>query len=276
MLYLVLSVFCSVLIANLLMLFNHKSKHSILPVFLGNYLMAGLFSYASLPSRSICLPWFDLVLGVVTGAFFLLNFWVYQRSIVINGLSLSVGVMRISMIVPVLLAVVLFRDGMNIWNLAGIITGLAAFSLKTKLKELHNLLWLIGLFLVSGLTDASLKIFKELGSGGEAGFIFIIFSAAFCFTLGTMLLGRLPLSWRSLLFGCVLGIPNRYSTVFFLNGLDSVPATIAYPLVAVLIMLLSIVSDLIIWKKQAQTRDIILWVLLLLSLLLLNVRTAGG
>jgi len=46
-------------------------------------------------------------------------------------------------------------------------------------------------------------------------------------------------------------------------------------LVAVLITLLSIVSDLIIWKKQAQPQDILLWVLLLLSLLLLNVRTAG-
>ncbi|PKN74502.1 MAG: hypothetical protein CVU49_07780 [Candidatus Cloacimonetes bacterium HGW-Cloacimonetes-2] len=270
MLYLLLSVLCSVTIANLLMRFNRKGRRSILPVFLGNYMVAGIFSFAAMPSRQLNLPLFDLVLGILTGAFFLLNFWVYQRSIVINGLSLSVGVMRISMIIPVILAVIFFQDKLNAFSIAGIITGLAAFGLRANLKELHNLLWLLGLFAVSGLTDASLKIFKELGSGMEAGFIAIIFSSAFVFTLGAILLGRLPIPLSSLIFGCLLGIPNRYSTVFFLKGLDSVPASIAYPLVAVAIMLLSILSDLLIWKKQAKARDAILWALLIISLILLN------
>lgn len=270
MLYLLLSVFCSVLIANLLMLHNRQGGHGILPVFLGNYLVAGLFSFAALPAPGAPLPVFDLVLGILCGAFFLLNFLVYQRSIVVNGLSLSVGVMRISMIIPVLLAVLMFRDRLNVWNLAGIITGLAAFGLRANLKELHNLLWILGLFLVSGLTDAGLKLYKELGSGAEPTFVCIIFSSAFVFTLLAILLGKQLPRPASLLFGCALGIPNRYSTVFFLRGLDSVPASIAYPLVAVAIMLLSIVSDLIIWKKQAKARDALLWTLLLLSLLLLN------
>jgi drug/metabolite transporter (DMT)-like permease len=270
MLYLLLSVLCSVTIANLLMRFNRKGRRSILPVFLGNYMVAGIFSFAAMPPRQLNLPLFDLVLGILTGVFFLLNFWVYQRSIVINGLSLSVGVMRISMIVPVIMAVLLFKDRLSVFSIAGIITGLAAFGLRANLSELHNLLWLAGLCLVSGLTDASLKVFKALGSGMEAGFIFVIFGSAFVFTLGAILIGKLPIPLGSLIFGCLLGIPNRYSTVFFLKGLDSVPASIAYPLVAVAIMLLSILSDLLIWKKQAKARDAILWALLIISLILLN------
>jgi len=268
--YLILSVLCSVGIANLLMAFNREGKLGMLPVFLGNYLVAGIFSYASIPSPRALPPAFDLALGVVTGALFLGNFWVYQRSIVINGLSLSVGVMRVAMIVPVLLAVLAFGDRLSGWNLAGIIAGVAAFGLKADARELRNLMWIGGLFLISGLTDASLKVFKELGSGSEPAFIFVIFSSAFVFTLGAILLGRLPVTLKSIILGCGLGLPNRYSTVFFLKGLDSVPAAVAYPLVAVAIVALSIASDLVFWKKRATRRDALLWALLLISLLLLN------
>ncbi len=272
MLYLVFSVLCSVLIANLLMVFNRRGNLNILPVFLGNYLMASVFGLFSLKFRLPVLPVFDVLLGVAAGGLFLANFWVYQRSIVINGLSLSVGVMRIAMIIPILLAVLVFREQLSVWNGLGIIAGLAAFSLRADPRQLRDFLWIVALFIVSGLTDASLKVYKELGGGAESAFVLVIFAAAFVFTLITTLLRKLRVPPQSLLLGCVLGIPNRYSTVFFLKGLDSVPAAVAYPLVAVSIVLLSIISDLLIWKKRANARDAILWALLLLSLLLLNLR----
>ncbi|MDD4100868.1 MAG: hypothetical protein PHT47_07225, partial [Candidatus Cloacimonetes bacterium] len=93
----------------------------------------------------------------------------------------------------------------------------------------------------------------------------------FVYTLLSLLVGRVRFGISALLSGFALGIPNRFSTVFFLRGLDSVPAAIAYPLVAVLIVLLSIISDILIWKKRTERSDIILWVLLIFSLILLNV-----
>jgi hypothetical protein len=36
-------------------------------------------------------------------------------------------------------------------------------------------------------------------------------------------------------------------------------------------VLLSIISDILIWKKRTERSDIILWVLLIFSLILLNV-----
>jgi len=78
----------------------------------------------------------------VAGALFLSNFWVFQRSISYNGLSMSVGVMCIAVIVPVLLSVGLFQEVLSVSNLLGIGLGLLAFGLKTRLKELHNLLWI--------------------------------------------------------------------------------------------------------------------------------------
>jgi multidrug transporter EmrE-like cation transporter len=180
--------------------------------------------------------------------------------------------MRIAMIVPILLAVIMFRESISPANLLGIAIGMAAFSLKANPKELHKLLWIIGLFVISGLTDASLKVYKEMGSGSEAMFIYIVFSSAFVFTLIAIIFSKLPFGYKSVLFGFLLGFPNRLSTVFFLKALDSIPAAIAYPTVAVSIVLLSIVSDIALWKRKVLWRDGLLWALLVLSLLLLNLR----
>lgn len=270
MIWLGFSVLCSVLIANLLMLVGRKGKISMLPIFLGNYFVASIFSYLSLPKLIAPVPVFDLTFGLVTGALFLANFWVYQKCIVVNGLSLSVGVMRIAMIIPVIISLFAFRESLSLLNMAGIALGLTAFVLKSEPKSLHNLLWILALFAISGLTDASMKIFKELGSGNEALFVYLIFSSAFIYTLLAIILGRISFPVMAIVYGFILGFPNRLSTVFFLNGLDSVPAAIAYPLVAVMIVVGSIISDIVLWKKQVNRGDVLLWALLIFSLIMLN------
>jgi len=270
MIWLGLSVLCSVLIANVLMLVGRKGGISMLPIFLGNYFVAGMFSYFALPKTGTIVSGFDIGFGVFTGALFLANFWVYQKCIVVNGLSLSVGVMRIAMIIPVLIAVFAFRESLSTMNMLGIALGLMAFAVKTDPKALHNMLWILALFAISGITDASMNIFKELGSSGEQFFVYVVFSSAFVYTLLAILIGRIHFSLAAVLYGFALGIPNRYSTVFFLKALDSISAAIAYPLVAVLIVVGSIISDVLLWKKKVQGRDILLWLLLIFSLILLN------
>lgn len=241
----------------------------MLPVFLGNYFVAGIFSAISLKPGNV--GSFDVLFSALTGAFFLVNFWVYQKCIVVNGLSLSVGAMRIAMILPILMALVFFGESLGKWNIMGIALGIAAFSLKADSRSLRNLLWILVLFLISGLSDASMKIFKELGGGNESFFVFMIFGSAFFFCLASIIVGKLRFPPVLVFYGFALGIPNRYSTVFFLKGLDSVPAAIAYPLVAVSIVLLSIGSDVFLWKHRPAGRDYLLWCMLVLSLILLNI-----
>jgi len=268
MLFLGLSVLCSVLIANFLMILGRRGSVGMMPVFLGNYFVATLFSAVSLKPSGV--GSFDILFGILTGAFFLVNFWVYQKCIVVNGLSLSVGAMRIAMILPILMSLIFFHESLGRFNVLGIILGLAAFGLKADPKALRNFIWIGALFLISGFSDASMKIFKELGSGNESFFVFLIFGSAFVYTLASIVIGKIRFSPSLVLYGFALGIPNRYSTVLFLKGLDSVPAAIAYPVVAVSIVLFSIASDILFWKRRPGIKDALLWVMLILSLILLN------
>ena len=271
MLSLALSVLCSVVIANLLMVFNRKGGKSILPVFLGNYLMAAGFSFFALPVGTGFPKAFDLLFGILSGAFFLFNFLVYQRNILINGMSLSVSVMRVAMIVPIVASLIIFQERIGAWNVCGIVLAIGAFLLRTEKGSLHNLFWLLGLFAVSGATDLSLKIFKEFGSGSEPLYVFIIFSSAFIFTLILIFLRRELIPWQGFVFGLVLGLPNRFSTVFFLRGLDSVPAAIAYPITAIGVVLVSLLSDIVFWKRRLNFREALMYSALTCSILLLNI-----
>ncbi|MDD2209718.1 MAG: hypothetical protein PHN71_00155 [Candidatus Cloacimonetes bacterium] len=241
---------------------------SMMPVFLGNYFIATVFSALSLNPSYVSN--FDVVFGILTGAFFLTNFWVYQKCIVANGLSLSVGSMRIAMIIPILLSLIFFNESLKLWNMLGILLGISAFTLKAEPKSLRNFLWIALLFVISGASDASMKVFKELGGGNESFFVFLIFGSAFFYTLIAIIFGKQKFPLVLVFYGFILGLPNRYSTVFFLEGLESVPAAIAYPFVAVGIVLMSIGSDIFLWKHKPEPKEYVLWVLLVLSLLLLN------
>lgn len=270
MIFILLGILCSVAIANLLMLYRRNGMDGILPVFLGNYLMASGFSYAALPVSGVDLNTTGWALSVLGGMLFLGNFALYQKNILCNGLSLAVSVMRVGMVIPVLLAVVVFREKLGVAPVIGIILVAMAFISRAERGERHGTMWLVALFVVSGVTDAILKVFKESGGGNEAAFVWVIFTSAGLFTLAYILIRRVKIPWQALLFGLALGIPNRFSTVFFLKGLDSVPAAIAYPLTAGGIVLTGIISDVLFWKKRLKSADWMMYGLLCAGIVLLN------
>lgn len=249
MFFLILAVICSVLIGNLLVVFKNDPASDIKYIFLGNYIVASLFSLALALPHGLYIGGFDIWFGVLTGLFFLSNLVIYQRNIAVNGLSLSVGVMRVAVILPTLMSFIYFAERLGMVNLIGIVVIFAAFSVLTEIRLLHNLLWLIGLFLISGLTESTLKIYSELGNSNQQPFLMMIFASAGVFTLFWIMIGKNILNWKSLLYGFALGVPNQLSSLFFLKGLKTIPATVAYPIYASGVVLVSIISDLLIWRK---------------------------
>jgi len=270
MIFLLLAVLCSVLIGNLLVIFTKEKNNDILIIFLGNYFVASLFSLGTTLPKGFSLNGFDIWFGVLTGLLFLSNFMAYQKNIRINGLSLSVGTMRVSVIIPALVAVFFFADRMSFVNIAGIVIIITAFGHVTDTKALRNLLWLLFLFLVSGMTESTLKIYSELGSSNQNPFLFVIFTSAGLFTLLWILAEKRQFHLNSLLYGFALGIPNQLSSLFFLKGLKTIPATIAYPLYASGIVIISILCDIFIWKKFFTAKQRLALALLIVGVVLVS------
>ena len=272
MIYLFFAIFTSMLIGNFFVFFQKNEKADIMWIFLGNYFLAAIFSLFSEKISFHNINSFDIYLGIFTGFMFLNNFLIYEKNISINGLSLSVGVMRVSLIIPIFLSTFLFKEYVGLPNYAGILVIVLSFILMTETRSFHNIFWIILLFVMTGITDSTLKIFDQYGSPDKSIFIATIFSTAFILTIGYLIVLKRKFNWISILYGLLLGIPNQLTTKFFLKSLDSVPAPIAYPAYASGVVVFTILSDLFIWKKYFTKKQRIAFILIVIGITLLNIK----
>ncbi|OPX25942.1 MAG: hypothetical protein B1H06_06770 [Candidatus Cloacimonas sp. 4484_143] len=272
MINLLLSIICSALIGNLLFLYQ-KDKHlEILQVFLGNYFLASIFSFAANNTPISSIRLYDVIFGVITGFLFLTNFVVYQKNIKVNGLSLSIGVMRISLIIPTLMAIFFFCEKIIFLNYLGIGIILFSFAFQTEIRSLHNFIWIAVLFVLTGFTDGLLKIYNVHGLQQDGAFVFFLFFSAFVFNLIWIAVQRRRFVIKYFFFGMILGIPNQLTTRFFLNSLETVKAAIAYPLFASSVVLITVLCDLLIWKKKYNLKQRFAFALLILGIVFLNIQ----
>ena len=271
MLFLIFAIISSTTIGNLLTIFNKNKNTHILLIFLGNYFIASIFSIVTNSEPMSNVGFLEVGLGSFTGFLFLAGFITYQRSIVSNGLSLSVGAMRFSLIVPTLLSVILFGERLGMFKIAGILIVLFSFGLFTDMKNPRKLILLLVLFAIIGVSDLNLKLYENYGLDSSGLFLVFLFGAAFVFNLILVLVKKIKFSWLSILFGFILGVPNQLTTKFFLLGLQKIDGSIAYPIFAGGVMLASILSDVVIWRKRFNKKQILALCLMVSGLVLLNI-----
>jgi drug/metabolite transporter (DMT)-like permease len=272
MFYLFFSILCSALIGNLLILFDKDKESDIFLIFLGNYFLASLFSLSVVRTPFTEIKGLDLSLGIITGFLFLVNFLIYKRNIQFNGLSLSVSTMRVSLLIPTFISLFFFGDKIGFTNYFGIFVIIFAFIFVTEFRTLKNVFFLLLLFLITGLSDTSLKVYDESGIGHENLFIFILFFSAFIFNLLWIIKQKKKFIWKYFSYGLILGIPNQLTTKLFLKSLASVPAPIAYPLFASSVVLICVFSDLLVWKKKYSVKQKLGYAVMIIGILLLNLK----
>lgn len=271
MIYLLISIICSVLIGNLLYIFKKDSDIKILQIFLGNYFLATIFS-ASMNNTPIQqIGFFEIGCGMLTGFLFLVNFLCYQKNININGLSLSVGTMRTSLIIPIFFALVLFHENISLPNIIGVGIIISAFIIVTETKKFHSFLWLGLLFLLTGIGESSLKFYEVYGLDAKGSYLFFLFGSAFIFNLIWIIVQKQKLHWKSLGYGLILGIPNMLTSKFLLNALEDIPATVVFPFSASAVVILTILADIFIWKKQFSRKRKISFALIIVGIFLINI-----
>jgi len=124
--YLYLSIFSSVVIANLLKYYEKSGYSSSKTLFLGNYLIACIFS-AGMSGFKIEPTGLDLLITSASGLFFLAGFIIFIVNIRENGMAVSTSTFRVSYIIPVALSVFLFKENVNIFNYFGIAAIIISF-----------------------------------------------------------------------------------------------------------------------------------------------------
>ncbi|OQY38904.1 MAG: hypothetical protein B6226_02880 [Candidatus Cloacimonetes bacterium 4572_65] len=273
MLYLILAVISSVTIGHLLNFYKRRErKVPILQIFLGNYFVASLVSFYFAYPLETKPNLLDLGLGFIFGTLFLVNFLIFQENIFKNGMSMSVSVMRLSLVIPVVLSIIFFNESLPIVNYIGVFIVIVAFVFMGKSGGVKSIWWILLLFFTTGVTESGMKLFDEIATSSNNQMLFYLFSFAFFVNLALIIYKKQSLKWKYIAEGLVLGIPNQLTSFFFLKGLITVEAAVAYPFVSSNVVLLGFITDKLIWKSKFSKSQYIVFGLILIGVILLNIR----
>lgn len=215
----------------------------------------------------------------ITGFFFITMFFLMGTLTRTQGVGSSSVVSRMSLIIPTVFFF-FFHDEYLKWNqLLGIVFGLIAVRLSVSGASISGgwkYKWLlpIAVFIGYGLVDVLLRFVEQNTASYHLSSSIVFFTA---FLLGTvwMLIRRIKLSKNAIVLGIVLGLVNYFSIFFFLKGLrfSGLPSTVIFPLNGILILLVSNLGAVLLFKEKLTAKRIasISFAVLAISLLYLRI-----
>jgi uncharacterized membrane protein len=224
LIYLLLSVLSSTAIFVLFKLLS-TYKADTLQAIVVNYITASIcgfilytdaIEYTSIINSS----WFSA--AAILGVLFITMFYVMALTAQKNGLSVASVASKMSVVIPIVFGIVVFKEALGFYKFVGIVLALIAVYL-TSLKEkddavLSKSLYLpIIVFFGSGIIDTSINYFAP--DDKIPLFSAIIFSIAGLVGIAVLSLRSIrtkkKFTLRAISFGMALGLVN-YTSIFFL------------------------------------------------------------
>lgn len=270
MIDLALSICCSSLIFVIFKLYDVYKIETLFAI-IANYFVAcsvGLYFYSGevKPVEIAEQPWF---LGtLLLGFLFIVVFNLMAKTSQTVGVSVASVATKMSLVVPVIFGVLVYKETLGFLKVVGILMALAAvYFASIKKREVSfkrsDLILPVLVFLGSGIIDTSIKYVQEVhikekefplfsatvfAAAAFVGLVFIIFKA---------LKSQLKVNFKNILGGIALGIPNYFSIYYLLRALQhpSLNSASVFTINNVAIVMLSTLLGIILFKEQISPKN---------------------
>lgn len=265
MLYVLLSICCSVIVSVLLKL--AKRYHiDVLQAITWNYSVAIALTWVIFKPRLTGLQAAPVYNFALLGVLLPLLFVILATSVKIAGIVRTDIAQRLSLFIPILAAFFVFGEALSTLKLAGIAIGFAAIICSipwqsggaTKSTS-GSWLYLLVVFVGMGIIDV---LFKQLAAFKAVPYttsLFIVFILAFiCSFIGLLIKiarKKTKFSWPHILIGWVLGIANFGNILFYLKAhqaLAQQPSTV-FSAMNIGVIVLGTLIGLFIFKEKLST-----------------------
>ena len=270
MIHLALSVLFSSLIFVIFKLFSTYKVETIYAI-IANYMVAclvGILSYketiiiTDIPKK----PWFFG--GIALGMLFILVFNLMAKTSQKLGVSATSVATKMSLVIPVLFGVFIYKEYLGPIKILGILSALVAvyFSSSkensTVVRKKALLLPLL-VFIGSGLIDSSLKYLENtyVPQNELPLFSSLIFASAatigVIFILVTAVKKPLKINFRNILGGIILGVPNYFSVHFLLIALknENLNSASIFTINNVAIVMFSTFLGIVLFKERLSLKN---------------------
>ncbi|MEQ8525582.1 MAG: hypothetical protein RIB15_12885 [Gracilimonas sp.] len=269
MLYIFLSISCSLTIAQILKLAENR-KLNVLKILVCNYLAGFLISlfnsteFSVFPEISPDPGIWLIILALILGIIFIANMVVYSRSIDRVGMGVSIAAMRMSLIFPIGISLFVFGEAIGGLKYIGIILALGSLLLmvpriSTKSISGFSHAWLpVLIFLMTGMADTGLKVYEQLFSQQISEDLFVSGIFFFSFLVGIVILLKrreIHFNFTEIVYGIATGVVNLYSSIFLIYALKLMPGSIVFPLVNVSLVVLGTIIGIGIWKDKPSAKQ---------------------
>ncbi|MCX7743116.1 MAG: DMT family transporter [Flavobacteriales bacterium] len=282
---LLLSILFSTILVIFFKLFVRFNIHNLQAIVI-NYITAAITGMIVMPfsiQKAFESHWciHTLILGIVFISIFLVMALTTQKA----GMAVTSVAGKMSMVIPVMVGVIYFKEKLNFWQWIGLVIAiLAVLAISYRKDKIKPSIWVIllplVLFLGSGLIDSYLNIAQKLLIQEEefVSFTSLIFLFAFIsgfFVLFSQVIRtkKLP-SLRSILAGVLLGIFNWGSLYFLLRALRfaEFPSAIIFAFNNIGIVITSSIIGILLFGENYRWVNYIGLVLSVLAIILLNGR----
>lgn len=284
MIYLLLTVLLNAFLFILFKVFP-KYKIDTLQAIVVNYVtcvVTGSLYLGEFPinTKSASQPWFNWALAMGCMYIGLFNFIAYCTKQ--YGVATASVANKLSLVIPVIAAILLYGERLSTINTIGIIIALPAVYLsisnKGEQNNKHSILLPMLLFLFSGMLDTITKYVEHhyLQNEREQA-VFPVHVFAIAASIGIVIItilivtGKTKLHYRNIVAGILLGIPNYFSIYYLIRLLNdaSMQSAVAIALNNIGIVLVSALAGTLLLKEKMNKQRITGLVLAVISIILI-------
>tara|TARA_B100000287_G_scaffold273679_1_gene257740 strand:+ start:3305 stop:4144 length:840 start_codon:yes stop_codon:yes gene_type:complete len=213
---------------------------------------------------------------IALGVFFIIMFNVMAKTTQRLGISIASMASKISLIIPVIGAILLQENNISYTNGLGILIAIIAIYLAFKKKHNSNqsIYIAIILFFGTGILDMCLDYIQHnlLENNNQSSqFIIVVFFIAFIAGLIKIILSKEKIKSRNIIAGIFLGIPNYLSIYYVLISLEKLGGVIVFPILNISVVLLSTILSFFVYKEYLNTLNWTGIVLACISIILILV-----
>lgn len=269
MIWLLISILTNTLLLLILKAFE-RYKVNTLHGIVVNYLVAGstglllrgVPEYTALQSGAQNVLWIPLVLGFL----FISIFFLLAKTAQVAGISVATVANKMSVVIPVLAAVLLYHESLGALKIVGIVAALFAVWMTSKKSDgqsfnLKLLLFPLVIFVGSGIIDALVNHMQK-GVTDAALLPFMLSVAFLCaLVIGVgviifrMIRHKEKLLFRSVIGGIILGIPNYFSIYSVTKALNTINPEVLessqlYPVNNMGIVVCSALGALLVFREK--------------------------
>lgn len=266
MIYLALSILFSSLNLWIFKIFEQQKINNLQAIVFNYFtcVFVGLLlsDVSIVPSEIVGKSWF--LLSIALGILFIVGFNLIAATTQKAGVSIASVSSKVSMILPIIIAVSFYGDSFSIVKLIGITIAFISI-IFTSIKSSDDLKNLKSVFLLpflvwlsSALIEVILDYVERFAITPEVYPMFLIINFGLAGVLGLIYLvfssikNKQSITAKNLIAGLVLGVPNYFSIYFLLYALNqgSMGSSAIFPLNNIGIVLLSIFGSILFFKEK--------------------------